>query len=256
MLVLPHLVAVHDSKTGEALWQLEHDIDPLSCSSLFITRKVAGFKLRDHSCKTSTIKVFNTQNGELITDHKVTTQHLRSAKIIIARDSCLCYVDGLVIHVLMVHDNGVKKYSFTFPVDHFAKSNCFNSKDDPSKLESIILEGFVGKSKVLIGNLWSSYGCSRILMSLDIDAAVLAKNEDEVKMAFSLPLNPKGQKPPGRNNNTYLPVYRTDRINECVDLVGVMQRKEKTAKITLETHYFVTQLDPPKNIQSDFLHCQ
>ncbi len=203
---------------------------------------MVGYSFYDQNSKTSKVKLYSTETGESFCEHDLTHLHYISNDVITARGSYVSCTDGLVIHVIRKSSNACEKFHFTFPTNHFIKlkAKCFKPAEDLLKFDFIVLEGFVGKSNVLIGRLGPHSGIGYVLMSLDIDAVISAKNEHEVTMAFSLPLNPRGKenKFPGTNcNNKYLPVYRTDRVNECVDLVGVMQRKEKTARETLETTF-------------------
>ncbi len=71
--------------------------------------------------------------------------------------------------------------------------------------------------------------------------------------AFSLPLGPDPVKSANCNGYakfyyqryTYQPVYETDRTCGPVHLVGVMRTTEANEKQTVETHYFVTEMQPP-----------
>ncbi len=192
------------------------------------------------------VKIFSTEKEESFCVHELALKHYISNGSVTAKGSYLCWTDGLVIHVIRKSTSSCQKYDLAFPMDHFVKAKCFKAAEGLANFDFIVLEGFVGKSNILIGRLGPHSGIGYVLMSLDIEAAISAKNDKEMAMAFSLPLNPRGREdkfPHSKHNNMYRPVYRTDRVNECVDLVGVMQRKEKAARVTLETTFFVTQLE-------------
>ncbi len=98
--------------------------------------------------------------------------------------------------------------------------------------------GFLGKSNILICSL-DAYDYFE-LFSLDVDAAFSATTSEGEDMAFALPLRTNQEIPlPSYGLQHFEPVYRTDKKNGCVDLVGVLGRRSKSMA---DTYHFVTEI--------------
>ncbi len=265
VIFLPDQIALHDTTNGQVIWQKQHGEDVWSfwkeqeklgivwcnpttsytraefrgpCVSLFTTNHVTGYVFTNEyhdylQCQPHKVEwkliLFSTATGELIgTEHDVSK--------CMAKGPYVCYPKKLAIHVLEVSGTVVKKHKFKFPLSYFMEdmTSC-HFLEDRKYIQGIELIGYLDKSNILLGNL-AGFHCS-ILFSLDLDSAVNATNKGEQQMAFSLPL--AGERISARNHTPFQAVYRTDRINECVDLVGVMRKRGRKA---VKTYYFVTEM--------------
>ncbi len=257
LILLPDSIAVHNVTSGDVLWQ--HSLEIEGENRPFITRDIAGcvdlddydWQKMDHD---ATIQIYDTQSGKHISDMRI--EMLDISRLwyhgLFARGSYLCYFDMFNLCVHKVIGREVKEHDISFPVEHLVKtSNNFSSSDNHKKISNAFrfekCLGFVAKSNVLLLNFRSNES-GNLIVSLDLDAYLSANNENERNSSFSLPLDAHcslGR--PGDQN--WQPVYQTDTINGCVDIVGIMRLSltqcEKRAQI-LENYFFVTELDLPK----------
>ncbi len=236
-MILHHLISVHDANTGDALWRHDHEID--IAVSLFITKQIAGYSLGQRS--DPTIRIFNAENGDVIAEKKIKETKNPAFYQIAAKDNFLCWSDGLVVHIIKVTESKVGIYKVPFPLKHFVQNKCLDPKNAFCKID---LEGFVGKTNVVFANLCSESNENYVLLTLDLEAATTVKHKREMTMAFKLPLSPEGCE--FSNKYKYLPYYETDRVNECVDLIGAIGRKEVESVTTWEARYFVTEMEIPR----------
>ncbi len=242
VLLLRDIIAVHDVRSGEVLWQQHHKM-PKGSSCLFITKVFTGF-LFFNKAKEPEIQVFDTSNGNIIANQTIKFWMSKYHMSMIARGSYLCYADHFNIHVIKFCCGKTTCYKYPMP-RHFFKPVRKNAKGFFCWNEIVVdLLGFLGKSHVLIGTL---YQYDQIdLFAFDIEAAASAHSEQEAELAFSRPLDSRKQKLNLNNGSYYDPVYRTDRINGCIDMVGVMRRRA-SKKLKIDAYFFETQLEFKRN---------
>ncbi len=226
--------------------------------SLFITKLMAGFLVvkneRDPQTRKletySEFRIFDTDTGKFITSCKL-PPHCGQGRFVSARGPYLCYSRAQFIHVVRLCGERVEQFDLKFPTGHFARvrGSSFGQYDLSQSRCSFI--DFLGKSHVLLGNLKVQPLHTHLLFGLDLDAAVAAKTEEELCQAFSLPLTSKSVKCPNTNGLSihssvdmyrYKPVYMTDRITGCVEMVGVTRKKLESDAAMVESHYFVTEI--------------
>ncbi len=176
---------------------------------------------------------------------------LWTAQICSGQGAIRGFAQNKIIHVIRLHGGEAETHSFPFPADHFAKvPGSPLGQCDKSKLVCLMID-FLGKSNIMLGNLKISLLHTSVLFSLDLDAAVTARTEEQRNNAFSLPLNcnsvmlPDSQRESILRHNYedwYQPVYKTDRINGSVEVVGVSRKKLESDAAVVETHMFVTEM--------------
>ncbi len=228
MTLHPKELAVYDLTNGSVLWKSKCIFDNLMIKSIFINEIITGL-LFQKSLGHYQGEVFDTSTGNLITKLVITTTMFEGSKknkdFIRTKGPYICYTKGLEFHAIRASSHSETiEYTFPFPLEiyrqdilHFYRA-C--TKFLVPKYFSLL--GFVAKSHVLLGQLWFECHDKPLLVSLDIEAAVAARDEEEVKWAFSLPLLEHDEDfsfSPCYNG--YSPVYKTDRPRGQVDLVGV-----------------------------------
>ncbi len=226
------------------MWKKEIQVDPSSCGHLFITKNFAGFVCYDFTEEQARkVKIFDMRNGDLIASRKINVED-RGVNSLVAKGSFLCYNYRTAIHVIQVLEgSGVRLFEFCFPTAKFFRAvldvNC-----NMSNYTNPCLMGFVSKTNVLVGNLRASSGRVRpaVLFSLDLDKVASARDKDEEWSAFSLPLLGEDCNITEEHHRSYQPVYRTDRINRCVDLVGVVKKVYYKGDEFLKMFTFVSNL--------------
>ncbi len=113
------------------------------------------------------------------------------------------------------------------------------------RFTGIHLMGFLSKSHILLSSLCAPNGGYTSIMGFDLEKAVSAQSPDQIRLAFSFPLDSREQKLKTEKYEHY-PVYRTDRRSERVEIVGVMRNKfpwrplEKS-KLGYKVYNFVTK---------------
>ncbi len=254
MIVLPHLIAVHSTTSGETLWQ-KHlpnlDLLSLEQNAPFITKDMTGFfhgnwhnqAFRDTEWA---IQIYDTQTGEFITNKVIKAWQWAYIQIsFFTTGRYLCYFVNHAIRVIFVSDKEAKECEFPMPKDHLAKTKGFNmaiAKEWDFNSWSIRgLLGFLGKTNVMLGYV---NGCIRFLFTLDLDAAFSATNEEETNAAFSMPLAAYASDKKVKDW-IWKPICRTDRTSGSVDVVGAMNKIEKRDTITLDNFFFVTEMQLP-----------
>ncbi len=261
IIILPHdLVAAHDTKTGELLWkhQIEDEEGVRHNSFLpFITKDISGYVIDRQIAegnKVLTIHLFATQGGAAITTIDVPCKAwIRSNSMqsggLFCKGPFLAYTDrvGHVVHVIRVKGKEVERHEFPFPVDRFEQTEAIN--EDPSHDLSLFkLIGFVGNT-VLIGNIGSRSAFKTFLFSFDLESALEARNQSEKDSAFNLPLE-SSSSTVGDLLFSYQPIYKTDRTDERVNIVGVMREKitdDYEDVVTVDNCFFVNQMQYSKD---------
>ncbi len=185
------------------------------------------------------IKLFTTSHGERIEWQAASDKIKVGSLEINARGPYMCYTKDLTIHVSKITGTTSVNHEFPLPLDRFANAIWGSSDRSDNRAWAIRMVGFLGKSNILLFYLQHDFEKNPALFSLDIDAAVGAKTQEQVELAFSLPLAKKVEDKSVLNNRMFSPVYQTDRENHCVDLVGVMHQVDKR---TVESNYFVTEM--------------
>ncbi len=237
MILLPNSIAVHSATSGKILWQnsLENNDKNRKKAVPFITRDIAGCFYIDEGDDEGgmdeevSIHIYDTQSGEHISDLQIQMifPNYLERYGVFARGSYLCYFDYHKIIVQKVMGRDIQEHNIPLPIKHLVETNSFfSSSIDYETLENAFLFneclGFVGKSNVLLLK-FKSYKCGSFIASLDLDACLSAKSEEEKNSSFSLPLDAhcSPDKPGGYQN--WQPVYETDTVNGCVDIVGIMR---------------------------------
>ncbi len=231
IIAMQDMLAVHDVTSGAVLWQRKpkEDYEVAQIDHLFITSQVAGCR-REILYGTDKIDIYDVNTGEFIGSQK--KRVLIMFEKVIATGPFICYPEnGLDIHVIKIVDNKMKNFVFPFPVSKLAENGT----------ESLRLRwmDIIGRSHVLVGQVANWKFENILLFTLDLDAAVSARNEREVMDAFSLPFG-------SVRTYTYEPVYETDFASGNIDMVGVMRTTEATTEVhTIESHFFVTKMQLP-----------
>ncbi len=237
VVFLPNLIAVHNVRNGEIIWQTAHKHkDTSKCKWLFITKYVSGYvslnKYNKHE-----LSIFCTISGDVIAVEELqTTETVVRHDSITARGQYVCHIKetcSIKLHVFKVIGQNVTKYTFSLPPERFLELNDIRAL----RYTSQSLLGFLCKSNILMCSLMTSMGAK--LYSLDVDVAVSAKSYKDVKLALSLPLASQEKKYFGLCLGHYAPIYQTDRTNGSVDIVGAMLHNEMG---TLDAFYFVTEM--------------
>ncbi len=238
VIFLRDMIAVHDVRSGEALWQHNHKM-PNGCSWLFITKVFTGF-LYFNQTQEYEIQVFDTSNGKKIANQTILCCMYGYHKSITARGPYLCFSDIRNIHVMKFSRGKAESYNYPLAKSIIKILNR-NINNGIVFWHSVGLLGFLGKSHVVIGVL--THHEQSVLFSFDIDAAVSAQSEEEAQLAFALPLTSRNKNIDIHcHNECYFdPVYRTDRNSGCIDMVGIMRRRAKK-KLLIDTYFFETQL--------------
>ncbi len=273
VLFLHDTIAVHDSNSGARLWENEIDeedrnfrnngnLDSLDISySIFITKVITGYLRLDFRIRRlspgeedrSKLHIYDTDTGEFIAGIKTSSINLdRLHYWLMARGPFLCYrslIKREVINVLHVVGKKTKFHTVVFPLDHFKLEQLRSFKRIPSdKMTIWYLLGFLGKSNILLGSVGCPDDGGPELFSLDLDAAIAARNDQEVARAFSLPLSKNWiGNTCSVHQKDFHPIYRTDRERGCVDLVGVMRETDTVNtmgdKLTFGNCFFVTDME-------------
>ncbi len=268
MIVLQDSIAVHSTANGDCLWNAKPEPEDArylimhkrrARPLILMTRRMAVFIICNadqgggysHGLAYN-LRIYGTENGTLLKSTEIPRAFLKDiSRKIVAKDSILCYNFKLTFHVFRVGDGKVKEYVFSFPSDHLAQLEEFTgSKCTGAALQTISLLGFLAKTNVLMGSLkvdMPEFGCAQVIFSLNLDAAINAKNADEIDTAFSWLLsafNPVV----GTNEYDFKPVYRTDRAKNSVELVGIMMKSlpdSSSDVLTIENSFFVTEMELP-----------
>ncbi len=237
VVFMPNLIAVHDTRNGQLIWKKEHD-NKCRCVWLFITKHISGYV----SIKTRRmyeITIFCTKTGDLIKVEELQKGTPILQGSITARGTYVCYIEEsnwhISVHVIKVTGENVTKYNFRLPLERIFGQDEMKAMLMQNFEQSLL--GFLGKSNILLCSVKAIRGAK--LYSFDVDAAVSAKSDKEVKQAMSLPFFLS--RPLPSYDDHYSPIYQTDRTNGSVDIVGVMLHKARGVGL-VEAFYFVTEM--------------
>ncbi len=246
---------MHDTKTGEALWQREHDFPSWEEEgSLFISKHVAGYVFESITGHGDgliiDIALFNTSNGDLI--YRCKKGAWEGTLSALARGRFMCLTLGAKIDVLEVRGNDVKRHSFPVPMEEFKSSSKYSRQQKRTAYKDASLVGFIGKSQVLLGKLETFGGIGYPnLFTFDLQEALCGNQEK----AFSVPINFRKNSPQDCSDCSYEPVYKSDKVNKSVEMVGVMRQwprwaiTDATKAKTVEVTYFVTEMKCPNDVK-------
>ncbi len=248
VVLLPDKLAVHDVTNGSVLWQAKHSSDIKRLMTLFINAKITGFVSRVSPGQFKG-EIFDTATGEFITYLNIVVPKGKIGRNIIrTKGKLMCYIQNLDFHVIRVSPSlssqqRKREYKFSFPVEHFKEDieNFYRASTRPLVPSSISLLGFLGRSNILLSQLRCEGQHKPLLVSLDIDAAIAATNDDEVQLAFSLPLLERDEDFSFYPCDTgYTPIYMTDKSTRRVDIFGVTC---PTWKNSYKNYNFVTEME-------------
>ncbi len=262
LIIAPGKTSVHDIRSDKRLWENKHDdsLDPagtaserelrmfgyrtrhwygiysVRCYDPFINSQITGYVYKTRDMK-DTLKIYDTDTGNLIASHA----NERIADLV-TRGPLICYAaEGLHFNVIKVVDKKMKEYSVSFagsPIKEVAQDlmGC--------KEYSVNLVGFLAKTNVVIGYL-RHLKAQSVFFSLDLDAAISARDEKDAWNALSL--FPVREDSDGWIGQWCEAVYRADRDSKSLDLVGVMRKKkdERCRVVAAEAYIFVTELQFP-----------
>ncbi len=259
-------IAVHDSRTGARLWKTDiEEADGVISSHahvsryyfrFFITEVTAGYAMVNRESETRRcIRLYDTKSGVFIASFKIPYGRIE----ILSSGPFVCFHHGRTVQAIKVDKGEAKKYEFEFPFEDLV----YKKKQPPPTRRSIQrLLGFVGKTNILVGLMDKTQGLGHLiesgvckvhpsLFSLDLDFAMAARSETESKKAFDFPMAQDHSE-----ETCYLPMYKTDREKERIDLVGVMSKSRDVfnfqifpnlSKLTVQTHLFVTDMQYPED---------
>ncbi len=272
IIISPDNISVYCTASGKALWKKKaepevailgddhHFLDENPLNP-FLTKDIAGYLVKERimeKVETSDdeegyeevnvgddtiLRIYETKSGELIATERLT--HYCDNLLIKFRGRCLCYVAERRIQAVVVEGRKAKRYEFPIPIDHFIKTRQLASSVMPESA-GLDLLGFLGKTNILIGNLWlrdSNGSTFTMLFTLNLDAATAAPNEQGVNLAFSIPSACKSL---GSPKNDFQPIYRTDQRSKSVELIGVMREnniRSPANVTTIENGFFVTEME-------------
>ncbi len=246
----PDSIAVYDTNSGEMLWNKDHD-EREKLGTLFITKDISGYITEEDSyCKFNMLHLYDTQSGAHIASLKV--ERWFDKKEIWAKGPFLFCRQHEKIYVFKVVGKEVKKCTIVFPFDYLLKTIGMNRFEFGYYYEFFKLLGFLGKTNVLIGNLalekiMNPSKVKHVVFSLNLDAAIAARNDKEANRAFSIV--PHLESVGHRCMQRFMPVYETDRSTDSVDIVGVMCQRYETNDsedpLILDRKYFITKMELP-----------
>ncbi len=266
LLIIGDEFAVHDCKSGEALWRNKiTGYMPAMfkcCFSIFITKDIAGYLYRCSNGGDATDKherddgskvvIFDTKSGELVGSVKMRPFCQDPPSFLVTKGSIICYKRWSTIFVARVIGQEIKTYEFTFPIIHFMRlvKESLTLEEVKKWCDQGIytLYGFVANSNVLIGCYGKPCESCPVLFSLDLDVAFAAKSEEEIDSAFSLPLNTSKWNG-SEYQNAFEPIFKTDRANGSIEIIGVMRERNNvkgTSNLKIDNYMFVTEMEYPK----------
>ncbi len=289
LFLCPDFLAVHSITSGEALWrtrieekelqeQLNFHGTDVDTSTLFLTDNFAGFATHiyetiieddddvgtyEENFQYVLLHFYDPNNGVLIKTEKIfeQTDPIERQPIIFARGSILCYLnyncgdyedydnEDDEVYVFRLVGKELQKHVLQFPLDHFVRIKQLDVPNDGTRIR---LLGFLGKTNILIGYMNPSKlknSDTHVLFSLDLDAVLAAKNEEETNLAFTIHKVCKyksARKYYKYEHDYFQPVYKTDRTTNSVDLVGAMWKKDAgdgSQNMVIESNIFVTEME-------------
>ncbi len=244
VIILPHMIAVHCTRSGRELWRNGMNlVGDTRVYQPFMTRNITGYLIYGES-ETPQMRLYHTATGQFFASHVLMEKE--DGLNFTCRGPYVCYTareTSTTLHVISAKNGKVQESGVEVPLEHFQNVTGIRLVNLSSHEHLFIkLMGYVGKSNVLVGSFRAS--CfSYVLFSLDLDAAVDARSEEEIRKAFSLVL----ASPDSVNTGGFKPVFRTDLANGCLDLVGVAwkEKSENVGKgkaMVVKTYYFVTEM--------------
>ncbi len=248
LLVPGEKIAVYNTRTGENLWQHKlsyRDADEPGFLTLFITKNFCGYG--EFSEKIPMFQIYNTNSGQRISRVKIKDYcSLIGYGNAVFNGPYLVYLtlDPPTVSVIQVDGEKVTKHHhFLIPMDKLTKTDHVSA--ERLQFPNITFMGHLPKSNMLIGQMYMFDQLSH-LFSLDLDAALAARNESEIESAFNLLMASYYSIDGG--GHMFKPVYKTDLARECVDLVGVMKEKRSADSgkiLAVKKYFFVTGMQVP-----------
>ncbi len=226
--------------------------------SLFMTKDITGYILATENYRLLSpgveqcydeyeFRFYDTDTGNFI--EKVKLRH--HPGFVAAKGPYLCYVRRQSVRVIRITSEKAKIYKLSFPKEHFNETPGTSLDERQEFNFDYSLIDFLGKSNILVANMRTQSRTKPILFTLDLDAVTLAKTSEQLNKAFATPLGCNADIFPGSSmdfalwhkyEDWYQPVYKTNRVKGCVDLVGVTRKKLESDAAVVETHYFVTEM--------------
>ncbi len=256
VLLLPdEKIAMHDTRTGEILWQQElgqKDTEEVIYNTVFITENFCGYATDPMgwlSESNPAIQIHDTDSGQHLSsvDVEGSTALFRQRRTVLNGPFLVYLTYDSSVSVIQVDGKKVTQHNFPLPMDKLMKTNTLLNGNE--YCSAISLMGHLPKKNVFIGQLHTGIfeNKSSYVFSLDLDAALAAKNEKrKTGSAFThLMTSSFATDGPGHKLK---PVYKTDLARECVDFVGVTKEKRSANSrnmLTIEQYFFVTEIEVP-----------
>ncbi len=258
LIVLTSSIAVYCTKTGESLWKrkTEWEIEVLQKdenflgdyrAETFITKDIAGYVLEERELVDSEsdessdgkegkymffkdnkiLRIYATESGELLATKRLPRFISLRKNMEIKGPTLIVFYRNFFnerIHVMNFSGGRVEKKVFSFPIDFLIRTKQIKPLYNLKHLRTFTI-GFLSKTNVLVGNLRirkeepNHPDFIQKIFTMDLDAILVAKNEEEVNKAFRV-LSACSEL--GSPQKIFRPIYGTDPISQRVLLIGVI----------------------------------